>query len=162
MANLQPPLIGPQMPLEAAAGSVLLRTGWCAAAASMCTTSRKSREGRNERTKPSGVTWPDSHNRRWNLELDEEIGSDEHLTTWTGFTNEANFKRGRRAEDRGRRTAPAEETRLPGVDQNCATEANFGRGPKLRDRSQLVRGGWICLIGFGIWSSIKKSKRMST
>jgi hypothetical protein len=31
---------------------------------------------------------------------------------------------GRRAEDRGRRTDLAKQTRLPAVDQNCATEAN--------------------------------------
>jgi hypothetical protein len=93
------------------------------------------------------------HNRLGNRDLDQEMKTDRHLTTWTDLTNEPKFNGGRRA-------APAEETRIPGIDQNCATEPNFnggrraeggrsraedgsqggnptsGRRPKLRDRTQ--------------------------
>jgi hypothetical protein len=45
----------------------------------------------NLRTNPTGVRWLDLHNRLGNLELDQEMKTDGHLTTWTDLTSEANF-----------------------------------------------------------------------
>jgi len=41
------------------------------------------------RTKPNCVRWPGFRNSFLSLKLDQEMTTSEHLTTWTGFTNEA-------------------------------------------------------------------------
>ena len=47
--------------------------------------------GGKSRTKPTRVRWLHLHNRLWSLKLDQELTTNEYLTTWTVFTNEASL-----------------------------------------------------------------------
>jgi hypothetical protein len=70
-------------------------------------------KGRILRTKPTEVRWLVLHNRLWNLELGRKSKTNQHLTTWLSFTNEAIYERevvkrgGADFVKRGSRTSPS-------------------------------------------------------
>jgi hypothetical protein len=82
------------------------------------------------------------HNRLWNLELDQKMKTNRHLTTWTGFTNEPRFGREHVDGISGLIIAGADEHRTEGNDGNDEREPSPRR--RLNDGARFRDGAPDC------------------